>query len=80
VPFTCLVGQKSEYGTFSCSQVIGEWMFAAAVIDRLQLIVFLLVTFVGAIYFFVKTPYIFEHVIQSEITEKLARENISSCR
>jgi hypothetical protein len=58
-------------------QVLDEWKFAAAVIDRVQLIIFLLVTVIGSLAILFKAPYFFEELDQSKILQKLKNTNYS---
>lgn len=64
---------------FRCKKVLEEWKFAAAVIDRLQLFVFLFVTLTGTLWFMLRTPNLFENVSQPEIIQKLKNEGSEQC-
>lgn len=52
-----------------CPQTREDWKYVAMVIDRLQLVIFFLVTLGGTVGILMDAPHIFEYVDQDRIIE-----------
>ena len=48
-------------------QILEDWHYIAMVIDRLQLLIFMIITVGGTVGILVSTPHIFQYVDQDEV-------------
>lgn len=62
----------------SAKQILDDWTYVAAVIDRFLLYIFLTVTIGGTIGILINAPHIFEYVEQDKVIELIKNSPIGS--